>query len=118
MSPRDNKRGATVTFLYDFPDEDLGETCHDLCHGHGHLLAEALLNYLPRRRVRTWASRVLYEKQVVPYLANGLFREGMTAICLETFVLLRRKVVHEHPRREAVGGGGLRRGRNLGKKRT
>ncbi len=47
----------------------------------------------------------LYEKQVVPYLANGLLREGMTAICLETFVLLRRKVVHEHPRREAVGGG-------------
>jgi hypothetical protein len=32
-----------------------------------------------------------------PYLANGLLREGMTAISLETLVLLRRKVVHENP---------------------
>ena len=31
------------------------------------------------------------------YLANGLLREGMTAISLETLVLLRRKVVHENP---------------------
>ena len=31
------------------------------------------------------------------YLANGLLREGVTAISLETLILLRRKVVHEHP---------------------
>jgi hypothetical protein len=52
---RDERGGATPTFLYDFPNKDLGEPCYNLCNGHGHLLAEALLNYLPRRRVRTWA---------------------------------------------------------------
>jgi hypothetical protein len=34
----------------------------------------------------------------VSYLSNGLLREGMTAICLETLVLLRREVVHEYPK--------------------
>jgi hypothetical protein len=46
-----------LTFLDDFSDEDLGEPSHDLGDGHGDLLAEALLNYLPRRRVRIWALR-------------------------------------------------------------
>lgn len=36
--------------------------------------------------------------EVVSYLSNGLLREGMTAICLETLVLLRREVVHEYPK--------------------
>lgn len=39
-----------VTLFYDFSNENLGEAGHDLCHGHGYLLTEALLNYLARRR--------------------------------------------------------------------
>ena len=49
------------------------------------------------------------------YLANGLLREGMTAISLETLVLLRRKVVHEHPINVVSGwhfGEGDENGRN------
>ena len=32
------------------------------------------------------------------YLSNGLLRQGMTAIRLETLILLRREVVHEYPK--------------------
>ena len=47
------QKGELPTFLHDLPNEDLGKPSHDLRHGHGYLLTEALLNYLPRRRVRT-----------------------------------------------------------------
>jgi hypothetical protein len=91
-------RSLLLTFLYDFSDEDLGEPSHDLGDGHGDLLAEALLNYLPRHRVRIWALRE-WIRSCVSYLSNGLLREGMTAISLETLVLLWREVVHKHPKK-------------------
>jgi hypothetical protein len=68
------------------------------------LLAEALLNHLPRRRVRIWALRD-WIRRSRSYLSNGLLREGMTAIRLETLVLLRCEVIHEHPKSERQIGG-------------
>jgi len=104
-----------ATFLYNFSDKDFGESSHDLGDRHGDLLTEALLNYLPRRRVRTWASRGWNGLEVVAYLSNSLLREGMTAICLKALILLRRKVVHEHPKSDELGllEGESRKGNEL-----
>ena len=59
--------GSLFTFLYNFSDKDLGEPSYDLGDGHGHLLAEALLNYLPRRRVRIWALSDWARSCVLPF---------------------------------------------------
>jgi hypothetical protein len=59
--------GRLSTFLYNFSNEDFGEPCHDLGDRHGDLLTEALLNYLPRRRVRTWALRGWIGSRVIPF---------------------------------------------------
>jgi hypothetical protein len=41
--------------------------------------------------------------KLVSYLSNGLLREGVTAIGLETLVLLRREVIHEYPKIVELG---------------
>lgn len=61
------KMGSLFTFLYDFSDKHLGESSYDLGDGHRDLLAEALLNYLPRRRVRIWALSDWTRSCVLPF---------------------------------------------------
>ena len=63
-SPRRHLINKKFTLFYNLSNENLGEARDNLCHGHGYLLTEALLNYLARRRFQKWALTVVWARRL------------------------------------------------------